>query len=237
MDDAHAYYGVWPHTAEALVSHEQLVHFHELGIDRVCLCSTKALLVNSRAGNDELLHFTHDYETLLPVLVLPHRLEDEGDPDEYLGRNVRLFRAAEGWPSAADTVLRPWFERLSEHRCTVYITYREEIHTAILALANCYPNLRILLTGVNYPQLAGAMHVLKNTSNTMLELSAFQLCDGIRFLCDRVGPRRLLFGTNAPLYTPESAILKLQRAPIDERSRRLIAQENLRRLLEGDDDS
>jgi len=236
MDDAHAYYGAWPHTAEALISHEQFAHLHELGIDKVCLCSTKALFVNSRAGNEELLRFTHRHQRLLPVLVLPHGLEDKGNLTEYLERNVRLFRAAEDWSSAMDTRLRPWFERLSEHQCTVYITYRDEIRTAILALAKQYPNLKILLIGVNYPQLVGAMNVLEKADNTFLELSTFQLCDGIRFLCDHLGPRRLVFGTNAPLYTPESAILKLEKALIDESSRRLIAQENLRGLLEADND-
>jgi predicted TIM-barrel fold metal-dependent hydrolase len=67
-----------------------------------------------------------------------------------------------------------------------------------------------------------------------LDMSRYELDQGIARFVDRYGPRRLLFGTSAPRWNMGGPVAALMRAPITEDARAAIAGENLERLLSWD---
>ena len=55
---------------------------------------------------------------------------------------------------------------------------------------------------------------------------------GVARLLDQIGPERVLFGSHFPLFTWESARLKVTESGLDDARARAVLSENARRLLE-----
>lgn len=239
MYDVNCFYGYWPNQSSCIVGRRDLRSLKALGIERFCMSSTKAIFWDWRSGNDEILAFAAKNPEVIPVAVFPHGAGKSGEVDEYLQKGVRLFRVTD-LPGVRDAVSRKWLETLSENECGLivpyghdpFVAYSTEWHQGVLRLAEGFPRITFILSGLNYPHLDGVLELLGACGNTLLEISWFQLCDGIRYLCHSVGAERLVFGTNCPVFTPEAAVLKLEKANVGEPSKRMIAKENLASILE-----
>jgi len=66
-----------------------------------------------------------------------------------------------------------------------------------------------------------------------METSYFQLYRGLEYLIRKIGADRILFGTDSPFYAYQSAVLKLKKADISQKDNRLIANDNIIRILGG----
>jgi predicted TIM-barrel fold metal-dependent hydrolase len=94
-----------------------------------------------------------------------------------------------------------------------------------------YPNLPIILGGVS-----GAASVLiplmKRRSNLYIEISkCYVHQQPVRFLSEQVGIERVLFGSGLPFTGPGPAMTEVHYAQVSETDKRLVAGDNLRRLL------
>ena len=113
------------------------------------------------------------------------------------------------------------------------MAYRSDTHPLIDRIANDYPGLSFILTGINYPQLRVSFGLLERHKNIYMEISCFQLYRGLEYLVKLVGVERLIFGTNSPFYAYQSAILKLEKADITNDDKNLISSGNILRILKG----
>jgi len=75
--------------------------------------------------------------------------------------------------------------------------------------------------------------LVETYSNLHIETSCYMVEGLIEEFCERYGPRRLLFGSGFPDNCSGAALLRLAQAEIDPEQKKMIAGENLRRLLEG----
>ena len=240
MIDANCYYGHWPNQSPRLVCEEDLKPLRSLGIKRFCLCATTSLFRNAQAGNEEVIEFAERTSGVIPVAVIGDDPQAADDVEQLIDRGVRLFRGP-ARPVARPSAFAKSVERISDAACGLILQYGYDPftpydlswHQWIRAVAKDHPRLHVILVGLNYPQMAGILDLIESYENTYLEISHFQVCDGIRLLCDSVGAGRLVFGTDCPRFAPECAVLKLDRADIDTASRQAIAAENLYAILEG----
>jgi predicted TIM-barrel fold metal-dependent hydrolase len=99
-----------------------------------------------------------------------------------------------------------------------------------------YPHLPLVLCGLGYRADRYLYPLLARFDNLYVELSGYYGCRAIEVLVDRFGPRRALFGTRLPVFSPGSAIGMLNYAGIEPEARRWIAGDNLRHLLHCDRD-
>jgi hypothetical protein len=226
--DINCYYGFWPDSTIPLHGKSQIERHLDKGFDYVCLTSTKAIFLNSQQGNDEIVRLAHDDQRIIPVIVLPHHLEDNYRIDTYIDQNINIFRCI----SLGNIRNHPWMETIAEKKAILLLTYDSAFNTAIPKIASSFPEIRFVLSGVNYPQLEELLGVLAMSPNVYIEISHFQLCSGIEFLCRRIGPEKVIFGTNSPVFTAESSLLKLRNADITDNTRELISYLNLTRCGE-----
>jgi len=105
--------------------------------------------------------------------------------------------------------------------------------SVLSSIAKKYKDINFVLTSVNYPELPEVLPLLKELENIYIEISCFQLCSGIEYLCKNVGPEKILLGSNYPVYTLESILLKFNNADISYESKKMIARDNVIRLLGG----
>ena len=240
MIDANCYYGHWPIQSSCLLCNDDLDSLRALGIERFCMCATTSLFENAQGGNEEILQFANRTPSVIPVAVISDTPEAADHVETLIERGVRLFRGPTQ-PVVGQSAFAACAELLAENGCGLLLPYGYDPftpydltwHRWAQSLAKDHPRAYIILMGLNYPHMAGILDLVESCDNTLLEISHFQVCDGIRLLCDTVGSERLVFGTHCPQFAPESAVLKLEHADIAKASRQAIAAGNVNAILEG----
>jgi len=104
---------------------------------------------------------------------------------------------------------------------------------AIETAARLHPELAVIVCGVGYRSLRRAAGVLDRRPNVYLDLSDLSTHEGLEWLCDRFGPRHLVFGTGAPLRDGGEAVTRLLWSELDAAAVREIGSGTLRGLLPG----
>lgn len=104
----------------------------------------------------------------------------------------------------------------------------------LLPLIKSRPKLRLVLLNwkrkgrvpTSLPQLLAAGQVY-------LDIATAEIMGGLTIFSRQVPPDRMLFGSHAPYYTLESALLKLHESPLSEAQLTALCSGNARRLLGG----
>lgn len=220
-----AHYGI----AEAVVHHALARDHHPL------------------VGNQRLLEEIAHCPELHPCwVVLPSRGGEMPPAEELvaemLGKGVRAARL---FPKSFLLPVREWllgslFSALEEQRTPLFLDFGtvfpfsdETDWDATDDLCTRHPRLPVALTHFGFRTNRIIYALLEKHRNLYLELSGMWLCWAIEHLCRNSGADRLLFGTNLPLQDPACTVTPLLYAEIGEEERRLVAGDNLRRLLAG----
>jgi uncharacterized protein len=93
------------------------------------------------------------------------------------------------------------------------------------------PGSRLLLLNALQTFRGDPLHRLLNAGEAYVEIAMLEGMGGIEKLLADVPLERVLFGSHAPSFYFESAVLKLQESPLSASQRQAITQENARRLL------
>jgi predicted TIM-barrel fold metal-dependent hydrolase len=99
-------------------------------------------------------------------------------------------------------------------------------------LAAAFPSITFVCGHSGWESPRSALKCSLHHSNIMLETS-WQSWKLIRRLCDKLGPERLLFGSDFPLYSQTRA-LKNVRAALNNAEYEMVTHTNARRLLQLD---
>jgi predicted TIM-barrel fold metal-dependent hydrolase len=67
--------------------------------------------------------------------------------------------------------------------------------------------------------------------NLHIDISYYQVNDGIEVICEKFGAHHLLFGTGLPVFSPAAPISMLMYSRISMKEKKMIGCENLRKLL------
>jgi uncharacterized protein len=101
----------------------------------------------------------------------------------------------------------------------------------LAALVAQTPGLRLVLLNALRTLRGDALVKLLRTGDVYVEVTMLEGVAGVANLLNQVAPERVLFGSHAPLFYFESALLKLQESPLSAPQLRAVRDENARRLL------
>ena len=99
-----------------------------------------------------------------------------------------------------------------------------------LAPIEAFPGVHFVLAHTGYRQWPDAVIVAERAPNVFVETS-LQLPGTIRKIVDKLGPERILFGSNAPYAFPDVELRALSQLGLHETELELICGANLARLL------
>jgi uncharacterized protein len=89
----------------------------------------------------------------------------------------------------------------------------------------------LLLNAVRNPAAAAALHPLLGAGDVYVDMAMLEGLGGVEKLLAAVPQERILFGSFAPSFYFESALLKLQESALPRFQLEAVAQSNSRRLL------
>ena len=256
ITDVHVTLSRWPFRRLPLDETAALVEaLQSRGISQAWAGSFDALLhkdiaaVNARLA-DECTK--HGNGVLLPFGAVNPKLPDwEEDlrrcAEDFGMRGIRLHPNYHGY-TLDDPVFAQLLQRATERKLVVQIT------TAMEDERMMHPLLQVKAVDANplvdlLPTVPGARIVLLNALRTVpspvlpkivgagevyAEIASLEGVGGIANILQRMPVERLLFGSHAPLFYIESALLKLDESPLTEEQLRAIRGENAARLLKWD---
>jgi predicted TIM-barrel fold metal-dependent hydrolase len=94
-----------------------------------------------------------------------------------------------------------------------------------------FPKLKIIL--LNSLQYVSGQLLLRlaATEQISFDIATLEGVGGVGKLIHQISARKILFGSNAPFFYYESALLKIKESALDEAETKLILAENAKRLL------
>jgi predicted TIM-barrel fold metal-dependent hydrolase len=108
----------------------------------------------------------------------------------------------------------------------------EPVDTAPLVdLVKQIPGLRLVLLNALRTLRAKPLLDLIAAGEVYVEIAMLEGVGGIANLLAQVPVHRVLFGSHAPLFYFEAALLKLKESPLTDQQRRALRIDNARRLL------
>lgn len=212
------------------------------GIDKALVYHIIAREYNPAIGNRMLMDEITGYRQLFPVwVVMPHHTGEFLCAEELKAklkedgiRAARMFPAvSEQYYSTADWNCGELFTMLQSCGIPLFIGLDQLEWERLHDLCSSYPDLKVVLTDVHYRVNRSLYALLKEFDNLYIETYGYKVHHGIEEICGMFGAHRLIFGSGMPVSSGGSAVSMINYARISEEEKRMIAGENLEKLLGG----
>lgn len=252
--DTNAYVGNWPFRRLRYNTPDTLLErLGRAGIAQAWVASFEAvMLIDAHAANEPLAEAVADRPELLPLATvnptLPGWERDLARYAEAIGfRGIRAYPNYHGYAlddglfeailaAAADLgVFVSVAVRMSDERQHHPLCMVPPVALGPLpALAAAYPRAPIVVVNAGRGDIGPLLPAAREAPNLHFEMSHFESVAGVETLGREWGIERVLFGTHAPWYYPESAVLKVMReCEFTDEEREAILRGNAMRILGG----
>ena len=242
--DAHGHLGPNPnfhipdHTPAAMVA-----RMDRLGIDALCISSHTAIYSDFCAGNDETAAAVEAFPTrLIGAIVLNAHYPDEIDAelDRCLAhggfRLIKLHSSLHKFRLDSEACEPVW--RAAERRGLPVLVHSwagsaDCGYPACDAVATRHPQVCLILGhGLAPDGYPDACRLVEAHPNVYLDTATSLVSFGhIDYLVGRVGPERVLYGSDMPFIDPAPQVAKVVFARVSDEAKRKILGENAARLL------
>jgi predicted TIM-barrel fold metal-dependent hydrolase len=101
------------------------------------------------------------------------------------------------------------------------------------ALLAAHPNLRVVILNTFRATGSKNLGALSECKNVYFEISTREAVEGVATLAEKIPVERILFGSHAPFFYFESAVLKLRESGLEDSKLAPIRTTNAERLLRG----
>ncbi|WP_193105868.1 amidohydrolase family protein [Brachybacterium sp. FME24] len=235
--DVHAHLGPWFFGPDRGSTADNLRSMDAHDIDIQLVSGVEAVTYDAVSGNPALAAAITGQDRLRGMFVVDPRFLGEGETqlDEllpsglFLGAKIHTDYAATpaGSPQMADAL------RLCAERKLPVLVH--SWGTQLLDLAETVAqvdDVQVIAGHMGGPAWRLAPEAIRRTDRLWLEPGYSQPeADRIRWVLDRAGPERILFGTDSTLIDPALAVGAFRAAGLDEHEEHLIMHRNAERLF------
>ncbi|MFQ6098458.1 MAG: amidohydrolase family protein, partial [Armatimonadota bacterium] len=236
----------FPHAGHYFGDASQLLaEMDYYGIEDALVSDSLSREHHPSAGNARIMSGLADQPRLHPCWsLLPQQTGELWPPgyyvDQMLSSGVRAVRL---FPVMHRFCVREWamgevYAALEARRIPLFLDFDDDAPgsdradwDAVVEVCRSHPRLPVIVSEWRLRQNRKAYQALSACPNLRLDVSGFWHYRGIEDICARFGAERLLFGTRMPYRDPGCALAMVTYADITEQQRRLVAGDNLRRLL------
>ena len=250
--DAHCYVGRYKtFRPGSFYSTEDLLNqMQYFGIKEALVTASMSREHHPLDGNTEILVETKGRDSLHPSwALLPSASKELAAPAALVPDMItRGVRAAKIFYGMYSFPLSKWcigdlLNELEAHRVPTFLDPDIELDSwnmdgfdwnGVETICREHPYLPVILSGARFRTSNRLIYqLLKLHKNLHIELSGYWAYHGIEFITREFGADRLIFGTRMPVRDPACAIGQVAYSDISDDDKRLIAGDNIRKLLGG----
>lgn len=238
MIDVSSFIGSLPKRSDRLSVNGILSLAKKHGIKYLILSHTSAHLSKSTFYGNRLLQSIIKKYTQLYMAYVFNPLAPE---EEYVGEKVKLVRVSplyHGYSLTEDKLvrrIRDFAEKLSVPiHIPLRLHFSEPYQVKVTAVRDFVfkcEDISVIVGGFNYDIFLEVLRYLGKFDNVYFEISLLQSYRAVETLVKEVSADRVLFGTNMPFSYPLASILKVSKADLSEKEKKLIFEENTKKLL------
>jgi Predicted metal-dependent hydrolase of the TIM-barrel fold len=229
---------VYPHSFDDVAALDSAMEYFD--IQKVLLYHSLAREYNPAKGNALLNEVIKSYPIMVPMwVVMPSHTGEFPEPDVLVGKlkadgikTVTMFPVEHGF-SLSHWNSGEMLKCLERNGIILLLELEQISWDGLYDMLDRYPGLNIILTGLDYAINRNIYPLLKVFPQLYLETSGVKAHSGIEDICARFGAGRLVFGSGMPVFSGGAAVAMIQYASISEAEKRMIAHENLEKLLGG----
>jgi len=190
----------------------------------------------NRALAERLGQFPDDYHAIWTGLPL---FPEEPGPlpgrDTIFDRakGIRVFPATHRF-LLEDFVVGTLFEFMVQARLPLFVWHTELDWSSLYEIAGKFPELTIVVetqTQKILYHMRTLLPLMRERSNVLLETSNLAGQDYLEYGVKTLGAQRFIFGSFMPVFDPLSPIGTILDARISESDKKLVAGDNLRRII------
>ncbi len=224
---------------------KQLRGYDRLGVNRIFASSYLGIWSDSAAGNAELAQVVArwpnrfvGYVTIDPTYLSDGEVlrEIKTYHDELHFPGLKPYYPRNALP-LTDPRYEPWWQYADAHNLFALVHFDlQKTEAEVDELAERYPNVRFLCahSGATFDFAEMVASLAERHPNVFLELTITSVpLTVIEFLVDRVGSKRILFGTDSPMRDPRPQFGWVVYTDLDVEQKRDILGRNAARLLQG----
>ena len=148
-------------------------------------------------------------------------------------RGVRVFPTSHRF-LLEDFVVGPLFDFMMQARLPLFVWHTELDWSSLHEIAGRYPEMTIMVetqTQKILYHMRTLFPLMRERSNVLLETSNLAGQDYLEYGVKTLGPERFVFGSFMPVFDPFSPIGSILDARISEADKKLVAGDNLRRIV------
>lgn len=218
-----------------------LAEMQRIGVDKALVSHAYAREYDAKTGNELLLQEISGCPQLVPAfVVMPHHTGEFLSPDLLLeSMKKNNVRAVKMFPSATDHnySLEDWccghlLHMLEKHKIPLFLGLDQTDFQQVHNLCCKYPMLPVVLTGVTYRIDRNLYPLMALHNNLYIESIGYKAHCGIEQLSSKFSSKRILFGSQFPLYSLAAAVGMVSYSPIPQQEKENIAGKNLQQLLD-----
>jgi len=236
--DVHAHLGRFPFplpdgTAQLL---KEFCAQH--GVEKVMVSSVEAITCNMVAGNEKLAREIEGEDVFLGYVTINPNYFDESIAEMRKYLYLKNFVGAKLHPSYS---AQPISSELTYELIKAYRRYDKPllVHTfsaadamALVNLTKQFPELVVIMAHMGGPQWEDAIRIAEKHPRVFVEpCSSYPDKDKLRFAIDRLGPRRVLFGSDMPLLHPSVTLGAIMEADLTDSQREAVLYRNAKHLF------
>jgi predicted TIM-barrel fold metal-dependent hydrolase len=212
----------------------------EAGISRALVYSPYAAAFSTMEGNRFLLQQIGREPKLVPQFVVTFATDELKEVEDLAHRSnvrtLRVFPTSHFYPLVY-WIADPWLEWMAAERLALWVPlgWSPEVDVRDLyETARRHPKVPIVLAGFHYSNYSVIWPLLKALDHVYVDLSRFDIPNGIERLKRHIGVSRLLFGSSFPDVDPKPYLYYLRHCGLPHSELSAICSSNLERLLSGD---
>jgi len=238
MIDVSSYIGSLPKRPDRLSVNGILSLARKHGIKYLVISHTSAHLSKSTLYGNSIASSVAREHSQIYVAYVFNPLVPEKSYVESKVKLIRLSPLYHGYPIQDEKIVRKVLRFAEELAVPVHIPmrlhfsepYQVKVSAVREFVLKC-KDIPVIVGGFNYDIFLEVISLLSKFDNVFFEISLLQSYKAVDILAKEVGAERILFGTNMPFSYPLASVLKVTKAEISEKSKRIILEENARKLL------
>lgn len=235
--DANTIFGsMWPLERRDISIEKLKRDMGRFEVNKAITLSARGIFYDHVLGNDETSKVCSEDTRFIPALTIDPRVFTDDDKEIEKRtlegfRILRLFPEFQGFNIQSGHVRRMLVKAM-ESSLLLMMPVQVGIKN-VLELLKELRELRIILGGIGYSEVAEIMVAMGESDNLFIETRLIDSVDGVDMLVEKFGADRLIFGSGAPLGYVGSSLNLIRHAHISEAEKRIILSGSIERLIGG----